>query len=1088
MDAPIWPFLGVLLEERPAVKGDDGSSGPRVRGLGFTVSDGVLATLEHVAERATLFGDAPVRLIGAREGVATMALDSTAYPPARLGAAEPGQACAVATVSDDSPFDVQTVPGSIGELSEDGHFTVALDGFLSEYRTASGSPVVVDGEVVGIVGPTATNRSVDAFGLSALLERVVPRLSAAAGLTVEHAAGIDAVWPVPERAPAMVLLGALRAALDYEPRTVADALLGRLPGDSLALVRAAHTALDIEWGPPIDGPGPPALEPVVRRADEIRARVGGPAEIHLRHLLAAALTAPPDAFPDPLLATLGASLSELRDVLRGAIGRFVPDEPPEVWDAILARFELAGGVSADLVDPTRGIAMEDDHLGVGDYVRMLATVIADSRTPMPLSIGLFGEWGSGKSYFMGLLRDCIQGLSDSGEQRYHRNIRQIGFNAWHYADSNLWASLGDEIFEQLAGPDETNAERRQRLRSDLSDRLQRRKELEAARARARDETARLTTELDTAAVERQQSATALVRAVGDQLGKAWDKLGVDDEVEQGRLLADELRRTPQDVAVVRRSLSGRAGWIVTVVFAAAVAAVALGVAGSLEWVTGTGLAALTAALTAAGALAARVRSGVRLLHEVAEGVREDSRKAVADRLKALRRAEAEERVLQAQLDEVIGQVGELGRELAELGPGQRLYRFVAERAASDEYRRQLGLISTIRKDFEQLIELMDDWKKRTGEGEENVPDPIDRIVLYIDDLDRCSSEQVVEVLQAVHLLLALDLFVVVVGVDPRWLLRSLRRQYRTMLTSGGQAAPPDAWWETTPQDYLEKIFNIPFALPRMSPGSFNLLIQSLARPAETEGAATGDGATAARAPELAPAEGAAATQEPRPEGARLEAAEITVEERSEVAALRAGEVQPESRPLTDPELELLAALAPLVETPREAKRLMNLYRMIRSTRDLAPAARFLGDDTQPGEYQAVVILLGLLSGHARLLENVLVARPREGVLGGLRYRRADGTWAAFVSDMEPKETGDGWQNQIVGPIAEADLANWRHLAGGLAGATALVKIPDLRPFQLWAPRIARFSFLLSPYAGEGEEEAAAAAAATRGGPSVTVRT
>ena len=45
--------------------------------------------------------------------------------------------------------------------------------------------------------------------------------------------------------------------------------------------------------------------------------------------------------------------------------------------------------------------------------------------------------------------------------------------------------------------------------------------------------------------------------------------------------------------------------------------------------------------------------------------------------------------------------------------------------------------------------------------------PIERIVLYIDDLDRCPPERVVEVLQAVHLLLAFELFVVVVAVDAR---------------------------------------------------------------------------------------------------------------------------------------------------------------------------------------------------------------------------------------------------------------------------------------------------------------------------------
>ena len=39
-----------------------------------------------------------------------------------------------------------------------------------------------------------------------------------------------------------------------------------------------------------------------------------------------------------------------------------------------------------------------------------------------------------------------------------------------------------------------------------------------------------------------------------------------------------------------------------------------------------------------------------------------------------------------------------------------------------------------------------------------------RIVLYVDDLDRCPSDRVVELLEAVHLLLAFALFVVVVGV------------------------------------------------------------------------------------------------------------------------------------------------------------------------------------------------------------------------------------------------------------------------------------------------------------------------------------
>ena len=46
--------------------------------------------------------------------------------------------------------------------------------------------------------------------------------------------------------------------------------------------------------------------------------------------------------------------------------------------------------------------------------------------------------------------------------------------------------------------------------------------------------------------------------------------------------------------------------------------------------------------------------------------------------------------------------------------------------------------------------------------------PLERIILYIDDLDRCPEERVVEVLEAVNLLMAFPLFIVIVGVDPRW--------------------------------------------------------------------------------------------------------------------------------------------------------------------------------------------------------------------------------------------------------------------------------------------------------------------------------
>jgi hypothetical protein len=1005
-----------------------------------------------------------------------------------LGSPVPGQSCQVAVVGDHDPT-VRLRAGTIGAYGDQGRFTVELDGILGEDETASGSPVVVDGHVAGIVGPTATNRSLDAITVERVFGTIpLPEpspeveLSDSATLALTYALAIlrSSTGPRVTQTPgSAALLGAMRYTAERGRRTVADGLVGlaverrdrdaeltdRDVVDRLAMALGRDLPVYPAKGESVRALMDSPLAPLIGQAEVVRQTYGGPPEIHLRHVLVAALIRSP--LPSALFEELRSSPEELRNTVRAGIEELAPREPQLAAALVVDSVELAGGISEDLVDPTQALKLSQDHVGVRHFVSMFATLIARRDTPVPLSIGLFGEWGSGKSYFMALLRGEIDRLSRTGDPPYYGEIRQIGFNAWTYADSNLWASLGDEIFAQLAGPSESDAHRRRRLETELSDGLQRRLELAAATERATAETARLSRDIKAATVERgvrgRDLRAALTGELGTQAETAFKRLGIETQAEQGRLLADELRSAPADIDVLRRSLTSPFGIALAVLAGLLLVAIVVALAASREWLAGVGSVALFAVIGAAGRAVRQARSGVSALHRIADGVRAAA--ASDDRIKVklgeLRAAETQEKVLRAQRDEVVAQVDELRRELAELTPGQRLYSFVAERAASDAYRGQLGLISTIRKDLIRLVALMGAW-----DGDPKAPRPIERIVLYIDDLDRCSPQQVVQVLQAVHLLLALDLFVVVVGVDPRWLLRALRGEYRAMLTGEATGADEDEWWQTTPQDYLEKIFNIPFALPRMSTKSFDQLIRELAKPKPDQTAA-GDppsSATAGTADEDdAIAEAPAPESEPPPEPAEL----IVPDAGSEVASSRSGDAPPvETLQLSEPELKLLSSLAPLVETPREAKRMLNLYRMIRSTKNLTPAGPFLGSEDQPGDYQAVVILLGLLSGHARRLEDVLVAAPGDDCAGGLRHRDSGESWADFVAGMAPQPNG---ANAIVGARAADDLAGWQRLAEGLAPATELVK-KDLQPFQRWAPLISRFSFLLSPYAGHEEDE------------------
>jgi hypothetical protein len=731
---------------------------------------------------------------------------------------------------------------------------------------------------------------------------------------------------------------------------------------------------------------------------------------------------------------------------------------------------LAGGVSKDLVDPTEGIKLESDRLGVAPYVTMMATVIADPATPLPLSIGLFGEWGSGKSYFMGMLREQIKAMS-AMDGAYLRNITQINFNAWHYSDTNLWASLGDEIFEQLSGPEASAETQRAALRFELKKAEEQRKALLLAANKARAKTVDLESELEQARQEQSVSAKELAVAMSSSklLGSVWRSIGINDPAERGAILADQIRGVSSDFGTLRAATRGTRGKWVLAALAVFLILIAFAVVSANTTLLGAGLAGI---ISTAAAVFGVIRSAMRKLAEAADELRtsltQQTESMQAQKLRDFCDAQNKEQIIRAQLEDLSKRANEVHTKLAMLDPAERFQGFVSDRMSSGEYRRSQGLVSTIRRDFEQLIGLLKDWKATDSSDAQK---PIDRIVLYIDDLDRCSSEQVVEVLQAVHLLLAMDLFVVVVGVDPRWLLRSLQSHYReafdtlSVPDSSTDRRSSQLEWNTTPLDYLEKIFNIPFVLPGMSAGSFGSLIDELSM-------TTGDGVDVDHAtnadheipvPDVETGSAPATPGNPESGGGQ-NAGSMEPQDHSLVSEFYSGR-RPKPRPLTKQERQLLASLGALVETPRQGKRLFNLYRLIRSAGDLRSASDFLGTESQPGEFQAVAVLLAILTANPHIFGDILWAEvnPELDLDGGLYRRSSRQTWSEFLASLTPERKGEGWGNSIARFTAE-ECDNWLALTTGLAASTDIIVLDDLAAFRTWGWIVARFSFVLSPFA------------------------
>lgn len=82
------------------------------------------------------------------------------------------------------------------------------------------------------------------------------------------------------------------------------------------------------------------------------------------------------------------------------------------------------------------------------------------------------------------------------------------------------------------------------------------------------------------------------------------------------------------------------------------------------------------------------------------------------------------------------------------------------------------------------------------------------IIILLDDLDRCRPDRIVEVLEAINLMLANLPFIVVMGVDSRVVCKAIAYRYAFMLPNDAD----DKAKEEYGRRYLEKIIQVPFQL------------------------------------------------------------------------------------------------------------------------------------------------------------------------------------------------------------------------------------------------------------------------------------
>ncbi|KVN25013.1 hypothetical protein WJ63_17585 [Burkholderia pyrrocinia] len=749
-------------------------------------------------------------------------------------------------------------------------------------------------------------------------------------------------------------------------------------------------------------------------------------------------------------------------------------------------------------------ASDGDALGTQYEAEAFARIAVACETKAPLAIGIFGEWGAGKTNFMLRISQHVQRLSEvqSGKNGiYWKDTVEVKFNAWHYTEANLWASLAENIFSRLdeylrtTGPDGVQKAddvfaklaTPQRLQLECAERIIcARRAIESAQTNLNE----AHVEVDRLTGGHGLTARTVFRSIAKELPKSLtDKQKTDLEsavAESG--LSDALSSTETLLKTVRRTetVIGRtvllAKWLwqqfgVLPMRTTGMALFAAGVAVSAWWLLRhvlslssfdnfitRAVAGLASAMTFAATIKVFATKTSKALGRVARIAKHIRAEASAAHTAGKEKLDVAEKALA----EAEASLAVAKQEFERTSPRVRLNEFIRERAGGQVYERHLGLVATIRKDLDQLSQIMcssaaqtvklDHYEAMTRQryapalAREGIEfgqsrpaadlKYIGRIILYIDDLDRCKPDKVAEVLQAVQLLLAFDLFVVVVAVDYRWVSSALRAYYKNQLSDGGSDGQDRGLSVPVadPDDYIEKIFQIPYWVrpvdDKTSKSLLDLYTESDRASATHETAEPAQPSPAPGPAQLGEASGS-------PTGPESTADENTSpigrDERPPEPQLDDDHADKRVK-FDENETEYMKEIAVVAgQTPRRLKRFVNVYRLIKATlkprsADRQPAAPA---DGQCPDYKAVLLPLALVTGNARTFATY--ASVQSSVVA------AGGGVAALIDGL----TAVGFDRQ----------------PGGFEFLTALAvlgKSHDSRDIVVrmarFAPLVARFSF------------------------------
>ena len=705
-----------------------------------------------------------------------------------------------------------------------------------------------------------------------------------------------------------------------------------------------------------------------------------------------------------------------------------------------------------------GAYTTEDLLEIENDVRSFALILASKNIKPPIAVALFGKWGSGKSFFMEHLSKRVselsinQGFLEEGEtsteqeknkeEAFCKGIVQIKFNAWSYLDANLWAGLVSTIFEKLneyITESTKSGVAKLKVQGKLGERLKafhalkvteegKKKQLEILKQGYKKEAEKLENNI----IQNIGQVILEVSETDETLKKAYNGLFLHSEkfgenfTIRGTNLVSEYKYWANFIQNIKK--------VPQLLYYLILAIIGIGVAISLIYFAQLDFSLiwklpLFSALLKTGfwriMKQLKVKKYVNQFNALIEknsNIKDKVTKLEED----IKFVDDQKKEAQEKIEDLENEIQKIQYDLTNDITGAAIRDFINERAELKDYKNHLGIVSIIRKDFETLSELFleSNVSDEEAQSKDNIGKTkkeilvedrgfikdqfiegkkLERIILYIDDLDRCSDEKVLEVIQAVHLLMAFPLFNVVVGVDKRCVNNALiyknLLQYSKFTTL--ENIEKVGIHVISPSEYLEKIFQIPFQLDDPSDDDIKGMVDVFLKN-QVEKEVTVEKETPVSEEISDDTEQESTSEEETLDTSKSKAVQKLVAENITSGIPEIGKpeltaskkktitITPTDLELTKDEIKLLREIIWLVGSiPRTVKRYLNIYRIIRAHQDIK-----INPAENRKEFLTIMFLLAISIGeykeHAPKILKIIKLNKNKSLLDCLSvYKELD---------------------------------------------------------------------------------------------------